>query len=693
MKSTRDILFDLSARLVSAPHDKIGKEIDAGLKRIGSSWDFDRITLTEFFPSTNENRVIHSYTASRVNPAPLEKIDESIPWIMDKLCRGESILLAKIPDDLPQDAAVDRQYCAREGVTSALSLPLTIGATVFGGCFFASLKKAPSWDSVMLEQLHYISEILANALERMRAGERMDALSRFEHLLSRISAKYINLPGDQMVDVIRSDLERLGRLVGVDRCMIYFVNKTSKTFYWDMDYFWWPEQDNARIESLMRSWKVRDDRFYDNFTYLFDKWTNGEIVQYSHPDQLPKEAASLKKIYGSFGLKSYLSIPMSVAGTRLGALLVATTRNHRSWPEDLVQRLRLFAEVFANAISRKENEGKIQSAFFEIKTLKEQIEADYLYLTEEIKLEHGDIVGQSPALKRMLAKVKQVAATDAPVLLLGETGTGKGLIARSIHDTSKHRTRPLVQVNCAALTPSLIESELFGHEKGAFTGAATRRIGRFEQAHGTTLFLDEIGELPLNVQPKLLRVLQEGEFERVGGVETLKTHVRIIAATNRDLEKDVEDGKFRKDLWYRLCVFPITIPPLRERLEDIPLLVKWFVEKYSKWIGKEFNTISKKMLDALKRYAWPGNIRELENLIERAAITSPAGNLTIELPTPSCPQPDQEMTLQEVERSHLINMLEKTDWVVEGSSGAARRLGLNASTLRFRMKKLGIQRP
>jgi transcriptional regulator with GAF, ATPase, and Fis domain len=252
-----------------------------------------------------------------------------------------------------------------------------------------------------------------------------------------------------------------------------------------------------------------------------------------------------------------------------------------------------------------------------------------------------------------------------------------------------------MQINCAALTPSLIESELFGHEKGAFTGAMARRIGRFEAAHGTTLFLDEIGDLPLELQPKLLRVLQDGEFERVGGSNTVKTDVRVIAATNRDLELEVEEGRFRRDLWYRLSIFPISIPPLRERLDDIPLFVSSFVKKYGNWMGKQFDVLPIKTVKALQGYPWPGNIRELENLIERAVITSPDGNLQVELPVtpPSRIHGDTRRTLEELERDHILKVLGETNWTIEGPNGAARRLGLKPSTLRFRARKLDIKRP
>jgi transcriptional regulator with GAF, ATPase, and Fis domain len=345
-------------------------------------------------------------------------------------------------------------------------------------------------------------------------------------------------------------------------------------------------------------------------------------------------------------------------------------------------------------LERKQSEESLHQAFSEIKRLKKQIEADYLYLREEIKLEHNfeEIVGESHILKEILRKVEQVAPVDAAVLISGETGTGKELIARAIHSAGQCSDRPLVKINCAALSPSLIESELFGHEKGAFTGADARRVGRFELANGATLFLDEIGELPLELQPKMLQVLQDGTFERVGGSTVLRTDARIIAATNRDLRKEVDKGKFRRDLFYRLNTFPISIPPLRERPEDIPVLVNWFVDKYRKKFGRSFDRIPQKNMSELQRYSFPGNIRELENMIERAIIMSPEGRLHIEIPADDNCLPAVGLTIQEMNREYILQVLKDTDWIIEGPNGAARLLGLKPSTLRNRMAKLGIKR-
>jgi chemotaxis protein methyltransferase CheR len=338
-----------------------------------------------------------------------------------------------------------------------------------------------------------------------------------------------------------------------------------------------------------------------------------------------------------------------------------------------------------------------EAALSEIKKLKDQLEAEKNYLQEEIQLanNHENIIGQSDGLKYVLYKVEQIAGSDTTVLVLGETGTGKELVARAIHGLSSRKNRPLIKVNCAALPANLIESELFGHEKGAFTGSHTRHLGRFEVANGATLFLDEIGELPLELQPKLLRVLQDGEFERLGSSSTTKVDVRIIVATNRNLEEEVRKGRFREDLWYRLNIFPITVPPLRDRKEDTPLLVNYYVKKIAKRMGKTIETIPSSVMNALQGYHWPGNVRELENVLERAVIdaSGPKLRLVDELKKPSRGSSTSQKTLEAVERDHIIQTLEQTHWKVGGKDSAAEILGLDRSTLRFRMRKLGIQKP
>jgi len=348
---------------------------------------------------------------------------------------------------------------------------------------------------------------------------------------------------------------------------------------------------------------------------------------------------------------------------------------------------------------RRMAEDSLQIAYAEIKRLKDQLLAENIYLQQEVAqhFNFGEIVGKSKAISQVFCQVDQVAPMHATVLLLGETGTGKGVVARAIHSRSTRKDRPLITVNCTTLPATLVESELFGRERGAFTGSDARQVGRFELADGGTIFLDEIGEMPLDLQCKLLRVIQDGEFERLGSPRTIKTDVRIIAATNRNLEELIKSGRFRADLFYRLNVFPITVPPLRQRTEDIPLLVNHFVAKFNKKICKKIETVPKRSLNAMQEYHWPGNVRELESIIERAVIVSQGATLQVldRFDTPRKPEEPagQEVkALVQLEHDHILQVLQKTGWRIEGKNGAAVLLGLNASTLRARMRKYGILR-
>ena len=355
------------------------------------------------------------------------------------------------------------------------------------------------------------------------------------------------------------------------------------------------------------------------------------------------------------------------------------------------------AELVVAKEEAEKGRQRAEASLAEILQLKEQLEGERAYLQEEIKLEnnHGEIIGQSDALKYVLYKVGQIASSNTTVLVHGETGTGKELVARALHNMSLRKNQALVKVNCATLPANLIESELFGHEKGSFTGSVSKHLGRFEIANGATLFLDEIGELPLELQAKLLRVLQDGEFERVGSSHTIKVDVRIIAATNRNLQEEARNGRFREDLWYRLNIFPVTMPPLRDRLDDIPLLVDFYVKKISKRLGKAIEFIPETVMEALKEYNWPGNIRELENVLERAVINSSGPKLRLvdelkkSLKDVSSTSP---MTMEAVERDHILRVLEQTNWKVSGKNSASEILGLDRSTLRARMSKLNIEK-
>jgi PAS domain S-box-containing protein len=433
-----------------------------------------------------------------------------------------------------------------------------------------------------------------------------------------------------------------------------------------------------------------------------------------HPHELPALMKFVKSVYKKEnGWTNELScltkigklLPSEISASVIDidgkSCIIALIRDISQRKEAELKLKQMNEELEARVAQRtaeiSEANQKLQNALTEVERLKNRLEAENIYLQEEIKLNHNfeDIITGSHELKRVLRKVEQVASTDATVLILGETGTGKELFTRAIHNISRRRDRPLVKVNCAALPANLIESELFGHEKGAFTGALSRKIGRFELADEATLFLDEIGDLPLELQAKLLRVLQDGEFERLGNSNTMKVNVRVIAATNRDLTEATKIKTFREDLFYRLNVFPILIPPLRERKDDIPVLVKHLLQKHSVRIGKKIEIIPQKVIDKLVLYHWPGNVRELENIIERAVIISPGNELRLGdwlAKSDELNESGQVQTLEQIEKEHIVEILKMTGWRVSGEKGAAKLLGIKPPTLVSRMKKLGIER-
>jgi formate hydrogenlyase transcriptional activator len=391
-------------------------------------------------------------------------------------------------------------------------------------------------------------------------------------------------------------------------------------------------------------------------------------------------------------INSLCDLPLTTARHRLGALAFCS-KEVAAYDAADVDFLQLVANLVAVAVENA-------LAFDEIQALKDQLQQEKVYLEEEVRTERdfGDIVGESAPLRRALAQVETVAPTDATVLIRGETGTGKELIARALHALSPRRERALVKVNCAAIPTGLLESELFGHEKGAFTGAISQKVGRFELAHRGTLFLDEVGDIPLELQPKLLRALQDKELERLGSTRTIRVDVRLVAATHRDLAQMVADGRFRSDLFYRLNVFPVMLPPLRERRDDVPLLARHFTQRFAQRMGRQIETIPTTVMDALVRYPWPGNIRELQNVIERAVILSPGralhippGDLEAGAAPPKRPA-GAAVTLADAERDHILSALRASHWVVRGPNGAAARLGMKRSTLQWKMKKLGISR-
>src|SRR5262245_44470605 len=404
-----------------------------------------------------------------------------------------------------------------------------------------------------------------------------------------------------------------------------------------------------------------------------------------------------RDVFRGCGLRSGVLVPLPPAGDEgvVAALAFGATSRDQVWLPAIVERLRLVASVLSQAFARQASDAALRSALTEVGRLRDRLAADNVELRRDVKVLRtpSPVVSESLAMQQVFAQVEQVAPTPATVLLLGETGSGKEVMAQAIHELSPRRQRPMIRVSCAAIPTALIESELFGRERGAYTGALSRQIGRFEAANHSTLFLDEIGDLPLEMQVKLLRVLQERVIERLGSTQSIKVDVRIIAATNRNLEDAVRDKAFREDRFYRLNVFPVVVPPLRDRVEDIPALVWNFVDEFSRSFGKTIDSISKDCLRELQRYPWPGNVRELRNVVERAVIVATGRQLVIPVPrSDQRPLPAAAMTLSALEGEHIRAVLEETNWRVRGAGGAAERLGLKPTTLESRMARLGITR-
>ncbi len=510
----------------------------------------------------------------------------------------------------------------------------------------------------------------------------------FEKFLADLSARFVALPPERVDHEIRNALKEVLEFFQIDRCNLFRL-LPGKTLF--------QVTHNADVNGIS-PYPIDTPIPVSLFPWISKKLQQGEVFSFARLEELPEEAAADKPALEKFGNRSGLYIPIAALRSTEYSLGISSAKEDRNCPEEYIPQLRLLGELFVNAVERSKAEMALREHLDEIERLKLQLEKENLYLREEIKTVQGfeKIVGNSDKLKYVLFRVKQVAPTDATVLILGETGTGKGLIAHSIHELSARKERPMITVNCAALPANLIESELFGREKGAFTGAHAKQVGRFEVADSGTIFLDEIGEMPLELQPKFLRVLEQGEFERLGSPKTIKVNVRVIASTNRDLEAEVKNRRFREDLFYRLNVFPISIPPLRMRAEDIPMLVRHFIDKYGRKFGRKYESLPKSTMKALQEHSWPGNVRELEHVIERAVITSPGPVIRLVDPLeykPVAASDGAAKGLEAMERDHILHVLQETRWKIEGEGGAASVLKLHPNTLRSRIKKLGIKRP
>jgi formate hydrogenlyase transcriptional activator len=632
------LLVELSTRFINLDPKDVDREIEDALRRVCGWLGIDYAVLWQWTAAVPDLILpTHAYPplADPGTPDPLRQT--SFPWVEQQMQAGRMVVVSRL-DDMPEEAAVDRQSARESGILSNLTIPLSVGgAPAVGALAFSTLRAPREWTDADVNRLQLVAQVFATALARKRDEE----------------ARGIG----------EARLEAGADLAGLAFYELDYANGTS---YID-----------DRFRALFG---IPPDR--ESGLQPFEFW-----VEHLHPDDRDGIMDARRQMHE--GVVERLMLEYRYQHPTRGEIWLHHVA--RSAARDASGRTIRTTGVFRDITERKRAEEDLRRSLAEVERLKDRLQAESEYLKAEIGV--GDtetgITGSSPAIKQVLQLIGQVAPTRSSVLVLGETGTGKELLARAIHTNSPRRGRVMIKVNCAAMPSGLVESELFGREKGAFTGALSRQVGRFELADGSTIFLDEVGELSLEVQAKLLRVLEDGEFERLGSPRTIKVDVRLIAATNRDLAEEVRRGRFREDLYYRLNVFPIRMPALRERAEDIPQLVWTFLEEFSSRMGKKIGRVPRTTMEALTRYEWPGNVRELRNVIEHGAIVTTGDALKVRLPDGREPV-ERATTLADVEREHILRTLERTHGRVKGPNGAAAALGLNASTLRSRMKKLGI---
>jgi len=626
------LIAEISARLVKASNEELDAEIMRSLKEALQPLGIDRGGLLEVAEHSPVVKLTFAWYAEGIEHVSGEvNLAELFPWVYRQVVHGKTWGMTKV-DDLPPEADIDRQSYLLMGTKSALTIPLFIGQRVHHFFALNSQRAECVWSVEAITHLRLLGEIFVSALQRREVEQALqDSRERLD--LSAASAD----AGLWEIDLTTN--------------IIWLTNKARELFNFPND----------------------------------EEITWEKFLQEVHPDDRQKLLAVLERALDNRDVSIEYRVLRADGGVNW---MYSRGRLQETGPS----RHKRLMGVTLDVTQRKRLEQQLHEQFREIERLKERFEQENLYLQSTTAAKSGRRELNDPcgSLRTVMAQVEQVAKTGSTVLIQGETGTGKELVAHAIHRLSSRGHRAMIVVNCASLPAALVESELFGREKGAFTGALTKQVGRFELADGSTLFLDEIGELPLETQVKLLRVLQEGKFEHLGSPRTIQVDVRIIAATNRNLADEVAQGRFRRDLYYRLNVFPLHVPPLRERREDIPQLVWEFVTEFGERMGKKIRRISTRDMEALMAYPWPGNVRELRNVIEHALIISNGDTLQLHRNDLFQHQGGGPLTLVEVERRHIVSVLKSTNGRIKGSGGAAELLGLNPSTLYFRIRKLGI---
>ena len=690
------VLLQISTGLIDASTTAIDRMLGESLHRIREAMGFARVVLQTFDQRTDRGRLIHEACAEGVRS--YAQVGLRIPasefgWPIPELMTGQTMLMRR--DQLPEHAANARRLFERDELGMMAMVPLMIGGRCEGYIGFHAREPSDVPNPDVLKGMRLLGHIVGSALVRKRADDQIAERLAFEGIMLRISNRLIDAAPDAIDAVLDESVHQIREAMGFQRVTMLMLDHLT-------DFGILAHESCA--EGVRSYGKVTLGLKAHEFGWPIPELMTGQTIVVRR-DQLPADAINQRRIFERDELGMIAAVPLMVGGVFEGYVGMYMREPTQIPSEDFLSRMRMIGHVMASALARKGAEEARARAYRELERLKSKIEQERDYLREQIQEDWGfrEIIGRSESMRRTLEMVDAVAATPAAVLLRGESGVGKELFARAIHARSDRQSGPLVKVNCASIPRELFESEFFGHVRGAFTGALKDRTGRFELAAGGTLFLDEVGEIPIELQAKLLRVLQENEFERVGDDRTRKADVRLVAATNRNLEADVAAGRLRPDLFYRLNVFPIVIPPLRERIEDIVPLAEHFLAQFCRAMGRPGLELSDSQRERLRQYDWPGNVRELQHVIERSVIISRAGTLQLDLgaaqaapvPPPRLvekrPLTDEE--LRSLERRNIVDALERARWRITGSGGAAELLGLRPSTLRDRMKSLGIRRP
>ena len=703
------LVSEVSAGFIDLPAAELGRGIDLALKCAGETLELDRCMVGLFVSERSLLQIVHGWAGDGPCPPPGRLLAVAdYPWVFGCIFAGREVLCESIASGASEARPV-LQRLAGDGLTALVVLPLRIGRELRGLVAFASTRGAHKWVGDVLTGMRLTVEIIASAIDRQQKDEQLRARQAFDSLIAQLSRAFIKAPVASLDEVLPAVLADVGQTLRFDRAAIFRCDPaTGRSRLWHE----WvaPAHSDPRRAVLPEAQGATSDwppicaeRECER------EWSIADI------EKLAPQAPLYQRIK-EYGRGTLALGPLSGSGQQLGVLVLHTAQR-RSFSDDFRRQLTLLGELFASAIARMEGERARERAYKELQAIKSQLERERDYLREKVRSAHGDelLLGKSPAMQAVFRITAAVAATHATTLIRGESGVGKELVARAIHSQSARKDGPLIKVNCASIPRDLFESEFFGHVRGSFTGAHRDRAGRFELADRGTIFLDEVGEIPLDLQAKLLRVLQEGEYERIGEDRTRKANVRVIAATNRELEKDIAAGRFRCDLYYRLNTFPIEVPPLRERGDDVLGLARHFLGIYCRSAGKGVPPLTPEHELLLSAYHWPGNVRELQQVIERAVILTHGSRLRLDLalPKPSASHSAPDVTerpaalprlahfpltplpmteLKRLERENILAALARTGWQIAGPGGAAELLGLKPSTLRDRVRALGIDR-